>query len=592
MSPNSAEFGTPGGMTLITKGGSNQLHGFYSDYYSTLAFRARNPFQPARGTGISHRMAFGVNGPIYIPKLYDGRNKSFFAFTIEPSFGSPSTALVTQSVPLEPWRRGDFSRLATPVLDPANGRVPFPGNQVPATRINPVSKSLQDRFYSLPNFGDASVFNVQNYRENRLNPFQRNPTMTIRLDHRINDKTFVYGRFIGVYWNIPLIEPIPSVTDLARRTRNMRSWMVSATRTISPTLLNEFRWGLANDHLPVESRFKGNALAQELGLRGLAPGIPDIGGMTRVGFVGLNVSSLGLQNTCDPCFKDQVQQFTNTLTWTKGKHIVKSGLDFRTGSTQDFRQADNLFGSLTFNNTYTGFQYGDFLLGLPTQMARAFPTIFYDRAIRTYAFFVQDDWRVSSKLTVNLGMRYQLMTPARDKNGRAAIFDAGTSRIMVPDGSLNQVSPLLPRSYVDVVEASKAGFSNNLLDTDRNNFAPRIGFAYRVTNSTVVRGGFGIYYDNNVPAPSLGATAPFLINELAFINSAIAPIALPQVFPATGGSGPGSIGLPSATRKDLRMPFTNQYAFTVEHQRWDTGFRVSYTGTNTRQGWCQPTGGG
>ncbi len=585
MSLNSAEFGTPGGMTLITKGGSNQLHGFYSDYYSTPAFRARNPFQTARGTGISHRMAMGVNGPIYIPKIYDGRNKSFFAFSIEPSFGSPSTALITQNAPLAAWRNGDFSRLTTPVLDPANGRTPFPGNQIPASRINATSRALQERFYSVPNFGDTSVFNVQNYRENRLNPFQRNPTMTIRLDHRINEKTFVYGRFIGVYWNIPLFESIPNLTEQARRTRNMRSWMVSATRTITPTLLNEFRWGLASDHLPVESRIRGNAVAQELGLRGLAPGIPDVGGLTRVGFVGLNLSALGVQNTCDPCFRDQVQQFTNTLTWTKGKHLVKAGLDFRTGSTQDFRQPDNLFGSLTFNNTYTGFQYGDFLLGLPTQMARSFPTIDYDRSIRTYAFFVQDDWRINSKLTLNLGMRYQLMTPASDKNGRAAIFDPATSRIVVPDGSLSQVSPLLPTSYVGVVEASKAGFANKLLDLDTNNWAPRVGFAYRAMQNTVIRGGFGIYYDNNVPAPALGATAPFLINELAFTNSTTAPIALPQVFPASGGSGPGSIGLPLASRKDLRIPFTNQYALTLEHQQWDTGFRVSYTGTNTRQGW-------
>jgi hypothetical protein len=585
MSLNSAEYGTPGGMTLITKGGTNQLHGFYSDYYSTPAFRARDPFQTARGTGISHRMAFGINGPIYIPKLYDGRNKSFFAFSIEPSFGSPSTALITQSVPLEAWRRGDFSRLATPVLDPANGRAPFPGNQIPANRINATSKAFQDRFYSLPNFGDTNNFNVQNYRENRSNPFQRNPTMTIRLDHRIDDKTFVYGRFIGVYWNIPLFESIPSITEQARRTRDMRSWMVSATRTITPTLLNEFRWGLASDHLPVESRFKGNALVQELGLRGLAPGIPDVGGMTRIGFVGLNLSALGLQDTCDPCFRDQVQQFTNTTTWTKGKHLIKGGLDFRTGSTQDFRQNGNLFGSLTFNNTFTGFQYGDFLLGLPTQMSRAFPTIEYDRAIPTYAFFVQDDWRVSSKLTLNLGMRYQLMTAAKDKNGRMAIFDAATSSIVIPDGSANLVSPLLPRNYVNVVEASKAGYANKLLDLDRNNWAPRFGFAYRATGNTVFRGGYGIYYDNNVPAAALGATVPFLINEVAFTNSTANPIALPQVFPASGGSGPGSIVLPGASRKDLRIPFTQQYAFTIEHQRWDTGFRVSYTGTNTRQGW-------
>ncbi|MDX2269795.1 MAG: TonB-dependent receptor [Bryobacter sp.] len=586
LSLNSAEFATPGGMNLISKGGTNQFHGFYSDYYSTPAFRARNPFQSQRSTGISHRMAFGINGPIIIPKLYNGTNKSFFAFTIEPSFGSPSTALITQNTPIAPWRNGDFSGLTTPVRDPMNNRTPFPNNQIPANRINATSRAIQDRFYSLPNFGNTNVFNVQNYREERLNPFQRNPTMTIRLDHRINDKTFVYGRFIGVYWKIPLFESIPNLTEQARRTRDMRSWMVSVTRTITPNILNEFRWGLANDHLPVESQIRGNQVAQELGLQGLAPGIPDVGGLTRINFVGLNLSALGVQNTCDPCFRDQVQQFTNTLTWTRGKHLIKAGLDFRLGSTQDFRQNANLFGSLTFNNTFTGFQYGDFLLGMPTQVSRAFPTVEFDRAIRTYAAFVQDDWRVTSRLTLNLGVRYLLATPANDKNGRVALFDPATSRIVVPDGSASLVSPLLPRSYVDVVEASNAGFSNKLITSDKNNWAPRFGFAYRLMDKTVLRGGYGIYYDNTVPAAALGATVPFLINEIAFQNPVASPsVVLPRVFPAAGAAGPNSITLPLASRTDLRVPFTQQYAFTIEHQAFDTGFRLSYTGTNTRQGW-------
>jgi hypothetical protein len=585
MSLNSAEYATPGGLTLITKGGANQFHGFFSDYYSTPVFRARNPFQTARGTGISHRLAIGVNGPILLPKLYNGRNKSFFAFTIEPSFGSPSTALITQNVPLATWRAGDFSRLATPVLDPANNRAPFPNNTIPANRINATSRALQERFYSQPNFGDPNIFNVQNYRENRLNPFQTNPTMTIRLDHRINDKTFVYGRFIGVYWNIPLFESIPNITEMADRTRNMRSWMISATRVFTPNLLNEFRWGLANDHLPVESRFKGLGLANDLGLRGLAPGIPDVGGMTRVSFVGLSVSALGVQDSCNPCFKDQVSQFTNTLTWNRGKHSIKSGIDVRVGATTDFRQNANLFGNLTFSNTFTNFQYSDFLLGLPTQSSRAFPTILYDRGINTIAGFVQDDWRINSRLTLNLGMRYQYMKPARDNNGRSAIFDVASGKIVIPDGSLNLVSPLLPRTYVDVVEASKAGFSNTLLDTDKNNFAPRFGFAYRLMQNTVIRGGYGIYYDNNVASPALGATAPFLINEIAYQNPVANPIVLPQVFPASGNAGPATIALPTATRRDLRIPFTQQYALTLEHQQWGTGFRISYTGTATRQGW-------
>jgi hypothetical protein len=219
-------------------------------------------------------------------------------------------------------------------------------------------------------------------------------------------------------------------------------------------------------------------------------------------------------------------------------------------------------------------------------VSRANPAALIDRLRWGYDFFATDDFKISSRLTLNLGVRYESHPNWTEANGLLSTFDLSTGKIVVPDGSLGRVSPLLPRGYVDVVEASSAGYpSGTLIRTDKNNFAPRLGFAYRpLGNSTVVRAGFGIFYDVVTRAASSGG-APFVINEPSFTNPANNPaVILPRVFPAAGVAGPTTVSLPQAARKDLRVPYSMQYNLTIERQQWNTGFRISYVGTNTRQG--------
>jgi hypothetical protein len=186
---------------------------------------------------------------------------------------------------------------------------------------------------------------------------------------------------------------------------------------------------------------------------------------------------------------------------------------------------------------------------------------------------------------LNVGLRYELHPGWAEDTGRQALFDVETGKIVVPDGSLSQVSPLQPRGYVDVIEASQAGLDpSTLLKTDTNNFAPRIGIAYRPWgNDTVFRAGYGIFFDI-VPRTVSTGGAPFVVNEPNFTNPVNAPtVIFPRVFPATSG-GPTQVTLPAATRADLRTPYSMQYNVTVERQQWNTGFRISYIGTNTRDG--------
>ena len=171
ISNNTADIGAVGQVTVISKSGTNGLHGLASDYYSTPWFRARNPFALQRGTGVNHAPGIQAGGPIVFPRLYDGRNKSFFFYSFETSRGSNVLQLLNPTVPLPEWREGDFSRLAprTVVRDP-NGNTPFANNRIPASRLNATARRIQDRFYPLPNFGDPTVLTSQNFRQQLLRP--------------------------------------------------------------------------------------------------------------------------------------------------------------------------------------------------------------------------------------------------------------------------------------------------------------------------------------------------------------------------------------------------------------------------------------
>jgi hypothetical protein len=587
MANNTAEFAAIGNVTIISKSGSNQLHGSLFDYYSTPWFRARNPFALVRGTGVSHMPGGAVGGPIVLPRIYNGRNKSFFFYSLDTSRGSAIQQLLNPTVPLAPWRQGDFSALAPGIIvrDPFAGGAPFPGNRMPADRINLVSRRIQERFYPLPNFGDTSVLQSQNYREQRTRAFDPNTYYTLRLDHRFSDKSFVFGRWTwnrahsrGFEGNLPTI-------GQRWQTRNTRALNTSYTHTIRPNLLNEFRWGLAYNDNPRHGPLMGKEVIKDLGIQGLVDNLPDINGIFRVMFSGIGLTGIDQQVWRHPGFKNFVQQFQEHVSWFRGRHSLKGGAMLTRVLYANCSASSSLFGNVSFSNRFTGHPYADFLLGIPTTASRAFPPVGTELLRWAYDFFLTDEFKITPRLTLNLGVRYEYKPSWEETSGRLAVFDIGLAKIVVPDGTLDKVSPLMPRGYVDVIEAGKAGWSGRtLLKTDRNNFAPRLGVAWRpFGDNTVFRAGYGIFFDVVSRAANASGT-PFVIGEPSFTNPAGAPtVIFPWVFPASIG-GPTTVGLPDAMRPDLRIPYSMQYNVTIEHQRWSTGFRISYIGTNTRQG--------
>lgn len=590
---NSAEFGSMGQVTIVSKSGTNALHGSLFDYYSTPWFRARDPFATERGTGINHQPGGSVGGPIVIPKIYDGRNKSFFFFSYETARGSAVAQNLTPTVAPASWRSGDFSNVSTPLIDPTTGQ-PFPGNIIPADRISSVSKKIQDKFFPLPNFGDLNTLHTQNYRELKVRAYDPSTYWTTRIDHKFADKDLVFGRYTwSRLYNRPWEGNLPTI-GLRWQQRDDRAATTSWTHTFRPTLLNEVRWGFGLNNNPINFDFsKGSTqhgldLVNELGLVGLAPDLPDINGILNITFSGPTLTGLYQYPWRQQGYRTHTEELQDHVSWYRGRHNLKFGFNLLRSEFDDNSAGGNLFGNLTFTNRFTGNNYADFLLGTPTSAARDFPPVQIARNRWSYDFYAADDFKLSQKVTLNIGLRYELHLNWRENSDRIATFDITSGKIIIPDGASSKISSIFPKDYVGIAEASSVGFpARSLIRNDRNNIAPRIGIAYRPWgNNTVFRAGWGMFY-NVVPfvySLEFGGL-PFVLREPTYTNPTDNPqVVFPRVFPSTGTGGPDSVGIPAAQNPDYRTPYSMQYNFTIERQQWNTGFRLSYIGTAMRQG--------
>jgi hypothetical protein len=591
---NSAEFSSMGQVTIISKSGTNDFHGSVFDYYSTPFFRARDPFSPERGTGIRHQPGGTIGGPVLIPKLYNGKNKTFFFYSFETARGSQVTQLLTPTVPTAAFRAGNFAGSGTTIYDPTNGQ-PFPNNQIPTARLNPVSLKIQDRFYPLPNSGNVDTVHSQNYRLAATRPYDPSTYWTTRIDHKFSDKDQIFGRYTWQrLYNNTFEGGLPTIGRRYQE-RNDRAATVSYTHLFSPTMINEIRWGFGFNNNPVIPPVNGPQMVQDFGLVGLAPNLPNISGLINISYTGSGIRGISQANYTSPGYRTHTEEVQEHFSWFRGRHNLKFGWDMLRSEYDSYSAPTALFGQVNFSNRFTtgsasgqGNPYADFLLGIPTRASRAFPPIPVERNRWAHDFFAADDFKVSPKLTINLGLRYELHLPWRENSNQLALFDISTGKIVVPDGMTSKVSPIFPTNYVGIVEASAAGYeSRTLVHPNMHNVAPRVGVAYRpFGNSTVFRAGYGIFY-NVVPfvyAIDFGGL-PFVLNEPSYTNPASNPtVILPQVFPAGGVAGPSTVGLPTAQNPHLRTPYSMQYNFTIEHQRWNTGFRVSYVGTALRQG--------
>ncbi|MBI3682033.1 MAG: hypothetical protein HY235_16745 [Acidobacteria bacterium] len=559
------------------------------DYYSTGVFRARDYFTHARSGTPSHGFGGHVGGPVYLPKLYDGRDKTFWFTSYETTFAPQAVSNLTPSVPLTAWKRGDFSGERTVIRDPFADGTPFAGNLIPSSRINSVSR-VYIPLWPDPNFGEPGVFANQNYREQKLRPFDKPHNVQVRVDHRISTQNTVFGRYLHQrQQNYDFESGLPGVFGLRQQLRVVKHALVSDTHIFSPTLINEFRFGVSYNTNPRWAKdVKGPEFLARTGLQNTSRDgkIPDSFVVPIVSFAqgpGIQTIEVTQQRFFN---EDLTLQWQDTVSKIYGKHSLRLGFEVNQRQFNDQNQPTNLYGSFQFTNRYTGFNFADFVLGVPTSMSRgAFALKREDRSI-AYDWFIHDQYKVTPRLTLNLGLRYELHPSWTTSGNRISAFDKTSGRIVVPDSALPLVSDLFPTDLVAVVGHSKTAFNERLFNTDKNNLAPRIGFAWRPfgAKTFVVRAAYGIFFEVIPRQQSLFGT-PFIVNEPGHTNPTDLrdplfvqwPLAFPRI---TRGAG---VSIPSSWEIGFRTPYAQNWNFTLEKEIADMKVRASYVGTGGRQ---------
>jgi len=542
----SAEFGRYNGgvISVITKSGTNQFHGTLYEFLRNSAMDANNFFSNQAGLplGALRRNQFGgtLGGPMTIPRLYRGQDRTFFFFNYE-GFRETVLNVGTFTVPTERERRGDFSRTLNPqnaviaIYDPATlvpgvttVRAPFAGNIVPASRIS-VPAQRMSQYFPLPS-NDARVGNLV------LSKARRNVSDVYngRLDHKVNDKLQVFARlslqdptvgepnFFGTLGN-PTNPPLEQLR---------RSATLQGNYTASPTLLFNFQYGI--------SRQFGTRRAWSDGLDitalGFAPNFRD-GQQVRAVPVTAIAGFTGLGNGVQNFSTQTSHTLAGSVTAIRGSHALKAGLDYRAYYNNQL-QNQQASGNLSFGANFTqgpnpnqpsaaaGSGFATFLLGIPggnlvNRPATAFRSSYV-------AGFLQDDWKVARNLTLNLGMRYEVNQPRTDRYNRITVFD------------LSAPSPIAARvpALPNLKGAMTLRDENNrrLIAADRNNFGPRIGLAWQLMPRSTVRAGYGLFYGVSATDASLsGAFQDGFAAQTDIITSleGVTPIvAMANPFPA------------------------------------------------------------
>jgi hypothetical protein len=476
-------------------------------------------------------------------------------------------------------RAGDFSQFQQPVRDPLTGQ-PFPNRMIPASRLNATSAKIQEEFFPQPNLGgpDALVNNFGFTHPFPSDLFEaRYPQ--IRIDHNFSQKNSIFGRWIRRRTPYVLSSQLPQF--VWTRFRSHTHTVVNDTHVFSPTLVNSFRFGLKTDFIedgkPTAgvTPLKADQVIQRIGLQGVnQPGLADVQGSPTVsitGFTGFSMPGGGVVND------NHLFSFANSLTWSVGRHVMKFGGELKTA--QEFLGAipDPTFGNFNFNGSLSGVPYADFLLGLPFTSSRVSPLLDRDRRAKEFGFYVTDTFKATQKLSLDYGLRWDYFTAPRFDDGLQYAWDPGSGNVIVPQEAIDRVSPLYPKTI-------GVATGNVLPAPDKGDLRPRFGFAYRLRDTSVIRGGYGIFTEALGYFSRLQGGGPFQISE-TYINQVVDGkplLAFPNPFPESLASAvipsQSVVGFPMQTDNGA----IHQFNLTAEQQLWDMGFRVSYVGSRSR----------
>ena len=551
-----AEFGR-GATQIIAalKSGTNEYHGSLFEFHRNSATAARGFFDPVVAPLKQNQFGGTLGGPLTIPKLYRGHDRTFFFFNYEGQRIRTSQPLFG-FIPTPAQLAGDFSAAGNPViLNPQTG-VAFAGNRIPDNLISARARRIAGLFPT-PNVSGQVGRNFTS------SPAQTddNDQINTRVDHKLGerDNFFVRYSLLDRFRTRLAVLPFSGNVDDVRG----QNVAINEVHTFSSTLLNEARFGFnRNRYLtPPDASIGDNAARDFFGFTNTTTSPATAFGIPQFTFSG-GFTTLGPGGNFPQNAITQTSQFVDNVTWIRDAHTFKIGFDIRhTRLTQ--LVANNDRGTVNFTGQYSGSAIADLLLGVPQSVAAAVGDQLAHNTSNLYSFFFQDDWKVSPRLTLNLGVRYEYATPWREELDRYTVVDfndarggrlqlAGTSRAFIPG--------------LGVVETGLDA-RETILAPDRNNLAPRLGFAYRPVSKTVLRGGYGIFYDvqEGNELQFLRNNAPFFFVQNTAGNPLVPNLSLDSLFPAPAANPTGTIQ-PFSVDPTNKTPYLQQWNLNVEYE--------------------------
>jgi hypothetical protein len=585
---NAAEFGGVSDITTVSKGGTNALHGGVFENLQNTALNARNPFSAAKTKTIMNNYGAFAGGPIV-------KDKTFFFASYE-GLKLPRQRFISQSVPSLALREGNLSAY-TRVLDPTTG-APFPGNQIPLTRISPIALNALTYLWPLPNTGAPNAI-ANNYSTNFATPISSNQG-DVRVDQNLGARQTLFVR--GTYKEREVDDPPTAATQTVlagaiHRPERVYSVTLAHNFVISPTIVNELRLGISDHRQLTSTDFSAPDIIAKVGVQ-----VPDPpSGSQSPTFTINGFAATGSQGSA--VSRSKTLQLLDNVTWTRGSHTVKVGGDIRRLSAyfSNVFSADRA-GRYTFNGSVTnplvGNPYGAFLLGIPDRTGIGLVNVAdSDGSATHYAFYVQDDWKATKRLTINYGMRWEFHPPFRDALNNLAAFmpDVYTAvggtlirgGVVVPDDGYALTHPGFAATIAPtpILTASQAGVPQTLHRSQRSSFAPRIGFAWRATadGKTVIRGGYGRFIETMLGTLTSAGWAVSASSITAHTNTIVngrPTLTFPYPFPANL-SLPGTQDFRVSADINYRDPYVQQWNFTFERDLgFSTGVRFSYDGSH------------
>ncbi len=584
----SAEFSQAGGMlNVATKSGASEFHGGLFEFLRNDVFDAADYFVRQKQELNRHQFGGTLGGPLV-------KGKTFFFVSYEGTRESRQLP-VNLTVASAAMKQGDFSAISNRIYDPGTGQ-PFPGNVIPASRLSPQAQY----FAQLIPDPNTSTGTHAWSADRALHADQ----FTLRIDHSLSEKHKIFGRYslhdnrmddpssnLGAPY---LAYPALGSAHLHTRGQNL---VAALTSTFSPTVLNEFRFSYLPQVVDLEPFGLGTNYLQEAGIKGFEetgrPGVvgsfPDF---TWSGYSNMSGSAFDQR----PKTQDlKVLEFIDNVTFIRGSHIFKAGTKVRRWLPH-FTDSKQYQGVWAFNGfatqnpaspTGTGDAFADFMLGLPRQVTRAFPADTFGGQATYAHFFIQDDIKLNSRLSLNLGLRYEYSPWASGYRGQLGTFDPSSPRPIIVGSETDQIdlgsqfagpsAYALFQNYIQT--SSQAGLPLAITSTDKTQFGPRFGFAWRpFGDKTVLRGGYGSFFEQeNTDGRVNNNMVPFRLDETG-INDLTQRRTMADFFrgqPLTTSAAP-TLG---ATATELKMGRNHHFNLGVQQQvSPSTVLEVNYVG--------------